>query len=295
MLACSVLTVVLAPVTANAEELWDPHLRGVNEGLEAGGLPPAGFYFINNAYWADYKAYDQHGDSVPGVTLKAFVDVPILLWSTGKTVLGAQYAAGIAQPFDYTNLNVAGANYSSNWGLYNTVIIPGILSWKVSNDVFVAASLSYYAKDGTSAPGHHTSTKNAAWSANGYSTIEPGLGITWANDGWNVSADMHYSIPNKNTDTGYKSAPEFWADLTAAKTVNKWTWGVGAYLQQQTSKDKLNGVKVANSAVSNFGIGPIVGYNFGSFIVNGLVNWNVKTKNDVGGSIINVRVIVPMK
>src|SRR5690349_3147983 len=116
---------------AAAEELWDPHLRGVDEGLAAGALPPPGVYGILNNYWASYNLYDNKGNKVPGTGLQALVEVPIVLWSTGLKILGADFAMAIAQPFDYTS---AGPGYgtgtgSGHWGIFNTVLVPGILSW----------------------------------------------------------------------------------------------------------------------------------------------------------------------
>ncbi len=106
--------VLIAP--AYATELWDPHLRGTDEGLAAGALPPPGVYFINNSYFApSYHSYGNlgtvgytapSGHSNSNISLFAYVDVPVLLWVPGCKFLGADYAMGIAEPFDYTNLRV---------------------------------------------------------------------------------------------------------------------------------------------------------------------------------------------
>ena len=48
---CVVVAVVMMVTPVSANELWDPHLRGVDEGLAAGALPPPGFYFINTEYF----------------------------------------------------------------------------------------------------------------------------------------------------------------------------------------------------------------------------------------------------
>ncbi len=45
------MSAVMLVAPAFATELWDPHLRGVDEGLAAGALPPQGVYFINNSYF----------------------------------------------------------------------------------------------------------------------------------------------------------------------------------------------------------------------------------------------------
>jgi hypothetical protein len=302
LLACITLAIFVTP--SSAVELWDPHLRGVNEGLAAGALPPQGFYFINNSYWANYQAYDHNGDTIPGVNLNAYVDVPILLWSTGWKFLGADYGVAIAQPFDYTNLETrtfrdpASGNYYNtsrdNWGTYNTVLVPAILAWSLPYDFHVAGSFAVYMNDASTSPGNHPSGESAAWSGNNFWTFEPGIGVSWLHDGWNISADFHISINTQNTDTHYWTAPEFWADYTIAKTIGKWTLGVGAYQQNQISNDTNYGT-VPYSKVANFGMGPLLGYNFGPVIVQASYNWGIVTKNDVGGDWFNFRVIVPLK
>lgn len=294
------IALVIFVTPAFAMELWDPHLRGVNEGLAAGLVPPKGFYFINNAYFApNWHVYDNSADKT-NTKLDVFVDVPIFLWSPGIKLLGADYAVAIAQPFDYTNLRVfdsQGNNIGgSQGGLYNTVLVPGILSWALPCNFHVAASFAIYLNDGTSSPGNPpSSNKGVAYaeSANGFYTFEPGIGITWLACGWNLSADLHISVPLKNHDTDYLSAPEFWADYTAAKTIGKWTLGVGAYQQNQFGNDSLNGNTLHGTAVSTFGIGPLLGYNFGPVDVMATYNFGVYAKNDVQGDFFNLRMVIP--
>jgi len=315
------LAIFVAPMLVGAEELWDPHLRGVNEGLDAGALPPTGLYFINNAYWATYSLHNNNGDKVRDLfgdgtnvnsRLDAYVDVPILLWVPGCDILGAKYGVAIAQPFDYTNSpgiasalsgGVSNSANGGNWGTYNTVIVPYILSWSLPYDLHVATNLSVYIPDASTSPYNqtlkHDMTNGGLPSGNGYWAFEPGVGISWLHDGWNVSADLHLSLPLENESTHYTSAPEFWADYTIAKTIGKWTIGLGAYEENQTGQDKDNRLggtsQVKNGKITeNFGMGPIVGYNFGPVIVSASYNWGIYTKDDVGGDFLNVRMIIPI-
>jgi hypothetical protein len=292
VLVCIALAVLAAPT--HAVELWDPHLRGVNEGLAAGALPPPGLYFINNAYWANYHGHDNAGDKTD-TKLNAFVDVPIILWNPGFKLLGADFGVALAQPFDYTDLRVplGGGTYvgESNWGTYNTVLVPGIFAWSLPYDFHIAASLAVYLPDASSSP---PTDRVVALSGNGYWTLEPGIGISWLHNGWNISADLHISCNFENPDSHYWTAPEFWADYTVTKTIGKWTFGVGAYQQNQIAKDELHGNSVPDSAVTNFGMGPILGYNFGPVIVTAMYNWGIITKNDVGGDWFNIRFVIPI-
>jgi len=84
-----------APV--RAMELWDPHLRGTDEGTMAGALPPPGVYGVLDNYVVALKEYDSHGKRTP-VRIDAIVEIPILLWQTGYQVLGQ------ASPSTWTTL-----------------------------------------------------------------------------------------------------------------------------------------------------------------------------------------------
>ena len=286
---------------ASSEELWDPHLRGVNEGLPAGALPPPGVYGVLNNYWVSYTMRDRNGKSVGNTGLSALVEVPILLWSTGLKILGADYAVAIAQPFDYTNV---GSGYgvgsgSGNWGTFNTILIPGQLAWTFG-DFHVKAGLTIYLDDASSTMADIVRGRRLNGglpSGNGYTTIQPDLGFSWLHDGWNVSADLHLAVPvDATTAPGYRyqSGNQFAADYTVTKTIDKWTFGLGMHQENQLNGDTLNGRSVPNSTASNLGIGPLLGYQFGGINVMAEWNHNIYAQNDVAGEIFNLRFVVPL-
>ena len=303
-IASLLLAAVFFASAASAEELWDPHLRGVNEGLAAGALPPPGFYAVVDNYWATYSLYGPTGKTVPNTSLSALIEVPILLWSTGWKVFGADYAVALAQPFDYTSANTgygveAGAGM---WGAYNTILIPGQLAWKFGDNTRVKAGVSVYLDDASSTLSdvvtRHRTLNGGLPSGNGYTAIQPDLGVSWLGDGWNLSADLHVTFPvTADTGSGYDywSGNEFAADYTATKTVGKWTFGLGAAQEDQLNPDTQNGHVVSNSMASNLALGPVVGYQFGG--VNVLAGWNhnLYATNDVAGDFVNVRFVVPLQ
>jgi len=296
-------------VPAYATELWDPHLRGVNEGLAAGALPPPGLYFVNNSYFApSYKGFGAQfgavsGHSNPDVKLFAYVDVPVLLWVPGWKFLGADYAMAIAEPFDYTNLRVgnAAAGYASGaqWGMFNTILIPYELSWKLPCDWFIKTGLGIALNDGSNNPATLDTLKGGAFdtfaaSSNGYYWFEPTLGVSWLHNGWNVSADFHYSFPLKDSGTSYQSGQQMAIDYTVTKTCGKWTFGVGAAEETQTTSDSSHGTTISDSKANAWTLGPIVGYNFGPCSVQFIYNFPLYTNNDVGGEWFDVRFVIPL-
>jgi len=296
----AVIGLALTGSVASAEELWDPHLRGVNEGLAAGALPPPGVYGVLDNYWAGYDKYNASGNKT-GVKLDALVEVPIVLWAPGVKILGADYAVALAQPFDYTSVSVNGAGQNTgHWGTFNTVVVPGELSWALPNDFHVKAGLAVYVKDASSSPGHNGDGQGVG-AGNNFWTFEPGIGVSWLSDGWNLSIDSHFDTSTKNTTTDYQSGDEIAIDYTAAKTIGKWTFGVGAHEINQLNSDTGTGTTTASTncaankgcKVESYGAGPLIGYQFGGVSITGEYNHNIYTQNDVAGEIFNVRLVAP--
>jgi len=338
MVLCLSLVAVMMVTPASAEELWDYHLRGVDEGLAAGALPPAGFYFINDMYFAPsfklYGATDPDGiykssEANSNIKLAGYIDVPILLWSSGCKFLGGDYGAAIAQPIAFTALRVntgpnealGGANAwetGNQWGAYNTIIIPAILSWKLC-DFRIKGAMQFGLNDGTTSPGdsvaadpnnpafHIGSAKLGgkdgniyAWSSNDSYQFTPNLGISWLHAGWNVSADFFYTWYTKDSDTEYQNGDQFSADYTISYTCGKWTFGLGAEQQNQVQNDQFDAGdgfgyrSQPNTKASNYTMGPLVGYNFGPCSLMFMYNFALETNNELGGDWFNLRLVVPL-
>jgi hypothetical protein len=282
-----------------AEQLWDPYLRGVNEGLAAGALPPQGVYFVLDNYLAQYTLYSPGNKQAPNTGLTALVEVPIVLWSTGLKILGADFAVAIAQPFDYTSAAAGyggrGGSGSGNWGTFNTILVPGQLAWTFG-DFHVKAGLEVYLPTATSTV-NTSNWRGGLPSGNDFWAVQPDLAFSWLHDGWNISADLHFAFPVNSSSTAagnYHSGNEFAADYTFAKTIGKWTFGLGVHQENQFNADTLNGASVPNSIVTNFGLGPLIGYQFSGIGVVAEWNHNIYTRNDVAGNFFNFRFVVPL-
>ena len=280
---------------ASAEELWDPHLFGINEGLALGANPPPGVYVINNSYWNTFKLPNN-----TAIKLDGYVDVPVVLWSTGLKILGADYAVGISQPFDFTSIGPSGAQ-ANHWGTYNTLLIPYILSWALPYDLHVSTSLGVYADDASSsmAVGHTPAVGVGAGMANW--TIEPGVAISYLHNGWNLTLETYYDTSTEDSHSvfanggAYQSGDEFGTSFTVMKTVGKWSGGLGGYTLNQLNHDTAQGVTVPGAMDQKIGLGPIIGYNFGPLEVQAMYNHDVVDHYAPGGDFFNVRFIVPIK
>jgi hypothetical protein len=352
LVLCLSMAALMMVTPAYSEELWDFHLRGVDEGLAAGALPPPGFYFINDLWMSNFTwhgvwdtpTHFSAGEAASNIKLtSSVVDVPILIWVPGCKIFGADYGAAIAQPFDTTNLRVNTSNTSgpvpqdwlsgAQWGTYNTIVIPFLLSWKLC-DFRVKAAMQFGMNDGWNSPGNsqaawsanplgfyhlHPAEANApgntayfpssvlgkdgnvyAWSANDSWQFTPNIGISWLHAGWNVSADLFYTWYTKDSDTDYQNGDEFSGDYTITYTCGKWTFGLGAETQVQVNSDKFDAGdgtgyhSQPNTKNANYTMGPIIGYNFGPCSLMGTYNFPLATENDFGGPWWNIRLVVPL-
>ncbi len=318
---CVCLMVFPAVGSAFAEELWDYHLRGVDEGLVAGALPPPGLYFVNNMYFVpNFKHYNNAAESDSNFKLSSYVDVPILEWATGYQFLGASYGAAIAQPFDFTDLRVYNPDTGNTitgeqWGAYNTILVPFILSWDLPCYFHVSTSMSFGMNDGTTSPGDSYASISKiglygleskdrrniyAWSSNDSYQFTPTVGVSWLYANWNISAEFMYTVYTKDHDTNYQNGDEFQADYTISYNYGKWTFGLGAEQQNQLYNDKFNAGdglgyrKQPGTMAANYTMGPLIGYNFGPCSLMAVYNWPLETKNDVGGEWFNLRLVIPL-
>lgn len=300
---CLSMAMLMLVSPASATELWDPHLRGVDGGLAAGALPPPGFYFINDFYVTPaYRIWNSNGNMTPA-KLFAIVDVPILVFVPECQFLGATYAAAIAQPFDYTNLRIGGRNLATGndewiggaqWGTFNTILVPALLSWKLPYDFYVKAAFQVGFNDASSSPGNSSSGGPFADAGNGTYMFTPNVGVSWLHAGWNISADFFFSWQTENDDTHYQSGEQFAADYTITYTTGKWTFGLVAAQENQVSKDELSGIKLNGSKAEAYTMGPIIGYNFGPCSISMAYQFPLYTESDVGGEFFNIRFVVPL-
>ncbi|WP_234730027.1 SphA family protein [Acidocella facilis] len=286
-----------AATEARAEELWDPYLRGVSAGQPAGALPPPGVYGELDNYLAEYSDYNSSGNKIPGTHLTALVEVPIVLWVPGIKILGANYAAAIGQPFDYTSFQPFQHDFGGgggNLGTYNTVLVPYMLSWSLPHNFFIKNGLTILLPDASSTMNdfyHGKVTNGGAPSGNAFTTIQPDLGVSWLYNGWDVSVGTHFTV-NVSSDpyNDYHSATQFSADYTVTKTIHQWTVGLTGSQENQLNNDSENGVSVPGTKVSNYSIGPVAGYQFANGLgVTFIWNHGFGTRNDVAGDFFDFR------
>lgn len=310
--AVALFVVLLSTVRVHAEEVWDPRLRGVDEGAPSGALPPKGLYFLNTFYVSpDKRINESNGKPNPAnLKLQDWVEVPLLLWVPGVTVLGADYGAAVAQPIVSTNLSMGnGTELGGHVGTFNTVAVPAILSWSLPADFHVRTAFAVYVNDASSSAevGHLPSPSTAVPSGMANWTFAPSVGVSWLHDGWNVSVLMEYDTSTADPHSSksavggkYQSGDQVALDYTIAKTVKEWTVGVGAYQLSQLERDKFQASPTTaygpqlGTMNSGFALGPIVGYDFGKIKLEAVWNHPLMIHNDSAGDNFFVRAVVPL-
>jgi hypothetical protein len=253
------------------------YLPGVTVGQEVGINPPPGYYFFDRNIILTGPVTNSAGNNKP-VNVNAYLNVPYLIWSPNLKILGAQYTAFLSQPFAVQSVNALGVDNASV-GAFNTFFTPLSLSWDYAKPFYFSFTLLAYANDGdfvhqfSPAAGRQVISPTSI--ATGYWTIEPEVGVTYLQNGWNASAFFVFDINTDNTTTNYQSGNVFYLDWSAGKTIGKWTVGFGGAVAQQVNNDSIAGVTQPNSEYQNVLIGPYVAYDFGP------VNMSLKFQQSV--------------
>ena len=262
---------------------------GVFIGASA-GVPPPGIYMFDQVFTYQTNvsgpvtsAIGTHNGVQAAVDIQGFVFVP------GWTFLGATYDAVLAQPFGMVSV---GRPLSDNptqvdmfSGVHNTYIVPVELSWKFGTSGFaVKTGVGIYLPDGCT-----TGAAKLGCEANPYTTYQPEAIISYLKDGWNLTAAFYEEFNTANRVTNYTTGDIFHADITATKTIGKWTFGPVAYYVAQVTDDKCPASCVAtgesllghSQRFSFWAAGALVGYDFGpaSFSVWATQEFNAKASN----------------
>lgn len=306
--ALAALAVWALPGTAGALEPGsvDPHLPGVTEGIPTATLPPPGVYFTNDLAYIDASVQTGSGKKLTtpagGINVIAWVEVPLLLWSSPWQILGAQYGAFIAQPL--VNLQVHSFLTGNNFrtGLYNTIINPAILSWHVAPTLFLGVNMPIYFRDGSWSQGAAINIANHSW------TFGPSGAVSYINGDFMASANLEFDIQTENKDFApglrYQSGDIMTVDYTVQQTFGKWTAGVVGFGIYQVEDDKLNGTAtpanfagLGNSTGNRFeafSIGPSIGYNFGPIALSLRYTRDVYARNGPQGDLFWFRFALPL-
>lgn len=274
-----------------AQALEPGFAQSLSEGVLIGasaGVPPPGIYMINQIGFQQTNLVGP-GTKVIGSDTGAHVNAAAVafLFVPGWTIFGATYDA-VAIPAIFEDASIGNPVNIQESGRHNSYFVPAELSWKLGNSGFqFKTGLGISTPDGTVTG--RTGTGNVG---SPYWTFVPEGIISYLADGWNLSAAMYAEFNTKSTVSGYQGGNVLHTDLTATKTIGKWTLGPVAYYEAQVSNDSCSSIKcqglygvtpatvaaLTDKRFQTLAVGGLVGYNFGPAALSVWVTQEVFTK-----------------
>lgn len=228
------------------------------ESTASSALPPPGVYGIG--YYRNYNAdnaRDNSGNKVTGPGFKVNVNALVnrFVWVTPYKVAGGDLALQAVLPVARVKVDVMPGLSQATTGLGDSTIGAGI-GWHFSKELHALAALDLDMPTGRYKKDDIANIGTNHWA------ISPKLGFSYLqNEGINWDLRNTLVFNTKNNDTDYKSGVEWFADYTLGWGFgNGLVAGVGGYVYQQISNDKVNGKTVENNKGRAAGFGPSVRY-----------------------------------
>ncbi|ELY3880516.1 SphA family protein [Pseudomonas aeruginosa] len=287
----TVLAFIMFNTSTFAVEKFPAFSSGITTGFPVGALPPPGMHMTVDTYVARASEHVDGQGNKTSIKVENHVIAPYLLWSTDWTVLGARYGAGILQPFAQHKLDTSrvGGTSTSTRGLFNTILMPVILSWDLGGGLFTSGGLAVYVPNGHK---HYQDDKPTQENyANDYWTLEPNVAISYLKDGWNFTVNNVFDFNRTNRSTDYQSGTAYYMDVTAAKTLDRWTVGLIGNYSRQIADDRQYGQVVGNgNRFEHVLLGPMIGYDLGDANLKLRYLHDVRTRNDLAVSMLHVSI-----
>jgi hypothetical protein len=248
-LATAGVLALSAAVSAHAGSVTQP---GESVGVGAGTPLAPGWYFIDTTDWG-LRDTAATGKVAVGVT------IPVIAWSTPWTFLGARVQFLAAFPAVEVGTTAPG-NGSFVEGMYNP-FFAGQLAWDLGGSGWgFSYALGTYI--GVKTPVGFDST-----------SINQRFALSYTGNGWNLTANTIWGIqPDQVTTT---INPDFVnVDLTATKKFGNWELGAVGFFSSDVSTPFAG-----YQRQSQFALGGLVGYNFGSVILQTYLTRDVAESN----------------
>ena len=240
-----------------------------SKGPMAGVVPGPGLYFQNDLYYYRAKAgaetkLPMGGKVGLGIKARALIDVPTIIWSVDKKILGGQPAFTLSQPIGRETVDadlVLGPRSGSFHGSVSTMGDPiasamlgwnsGAFHWNTSAMVNIPA-------------GNYRKGSMANLAFNHWSVDVSAAG-TWLDPakGWEISGVVGMTFNGRNPATDYKSGRELHLEGAVSKYLSPhFSLGVMGYHYQQVSGDTGRGAVLGSFKGRASALGPTASYTF---------------------------------
>ena len=233
----------------------------------AGTLPPSSVGATVGVRGASYSASqlrDTRGDRSPvGIKLKVNSASLAIVKTTDVALLGGTYGFTAVLPYlDMSNRLVIPTPVGpmslkgTNTAVGDITVAPVVVKWTPSPGLFVNGRVEFQLPTGAYQANRLINAGSNHW------TASPAVAFTWIGPtGLEVSSNIQLNVNGKNKDTQYRSGVEYQHEFAVGQHVGPWTIGVGGYLYQQLSDDKLNGAKFQDGNRSRvMALGPAISF-----------------------------------
>lgn len=233
----------------------------------AGMLPPpsdVATVGVRAAFYSASELRDTNGKVSPvGIKLKVNSAALAIVKTTDIPLLGGTYGFSAVVPYlDMSNrltIPTPGGPMplkGTNAAVGDVTIAPVMVKWTPSPGLFVNGRLELQLPTGSYRAERLINTGSNHW------TASPAVAFTWIGpSGLELSSNIQINFHGKNKDTQYQSGVEYQHEFAIGQHVGPWTLGVGGYLYQQLSDDKVNGVKFQDGNRSRvMALGPAISF-----------------------------------
>lgn len=233
----------------------------------AGMLPPpsdVATVGVRAAFYSASELRDTNGKVSPaGIKLKVNSAALAIVKTTDIPLLGGTYGFSAVVPYlDMSNrltIPTPGGPLplkGTNAAVGDVTITPVMVKWTPSPGLFVNGRLELQLPTGSYKADRLINTGSNHW------TASPAVAFTWIGpSGLELSSNIQINFHGKNKDTQYQSGVEYQHEFAIGQHVGPWTLGVGGYLYQQLTDDKVNGARFQDGNRSRvMALGPAISF-----------------------------------
>lgn len=243
---------------------------GEQVGLAVGAPLPEGIYAIDTFTY-------RSPDGPNATSTDTSVNVPVLVWSTPLTILGARVEAVVAQPTVFSFPRGRGTKDTTiNVG----TLVGAIFAFDLGNNFGFSYLAAVHLNDLDAGKGVSLFSSN---------TYRQGFAFSYTGDGYNLTANLTHNIYDSPGRFGggigapfgpYFIADALTIDLTATKKFGKFEIGAIGYgtvdLPGRIPAGALNAATYAKNG--RFALGGLIGYDFGPFTAQTWIARDVVTR-----------------
>jgi len=281
----------MTPASFAAEGGGSTYNGGV-ENFFTGAAPPPGTYLLAyGEYYTADRLKDNSGNDVPvPPDFKVRAEAAVLrgIWVTPYTFLGGSPLLEVIVPL--VDLKVTAGGHSTSDSGIGDIYVGGGLAFHHSPTLHSVVALDVILPTGS------YSQTSAANVGRNYVTYEPIWSGSLINpNGFSADFKAVVNFNQKNSATDYKSGDELFVDYSAGWGLgNGWVAGVGGYVREQFTDDKLHGADLPSSRARVFAIGPSFAYNNGKgWLITAKWQGETAVRNTLQGSAFWVKTTIP--